>query len=257
MPCPGASIARRLLRVSTVGLIVVAVLLASEVDVRAGARQRFAAKLRFGPGIVNHPVHVRPSVAVAIPEGWPLDPDGTITCSTCHHALPSLEGPTEYLLREFDDDATSLVQFCRSCHDNGNQRIAANSHWLAVGVAHIRDNAHQHAESRSGLDAESRSCLGCHDGVSATEHTISPADRGRAHLSEKGQSHPIGVPYEGNREHGKSPALRPRALLPDKVRLPGGSVSCVSCHNLYVSTPSRLVVPIEESRLCLTCHDMD
>ena len=257
MPIPATSLSKRTVKISAVGLAIVVALAASEMDVRAGARRTFAQKLRYGPGLANHPVQVRPSPAVAIPEGWPLDVSGAITCSTCHHDLPSLEGATEYLLREFDEDTMSITEFCTKCHDAGTRQDALHSHWLAVGVAHIREDIDENARSDGPLDAESRACLGCHDGVSASEHGNSSNDRGMARLGEMGAAHPIGVPYGGRHAQAQSAALRPEALVPTEIRLPGGMVSCVSCHNLYATSPNRLAVPIENSQLCFTCHDMD
>jgi predicted CXXCH cytochrome family protein len=67
-------------------------------------------------------------------------------------------------------------------------------------------------------------------------------------------NHPVGVRYGAR---GSSVALRPASLLPDNVRLPDGTVSCVSCHDLYARDGHLLSVPLDESTLCYTCHDMD
>ncbi|MFQ5415040.1 MAG: cytochrome c3 family protein [Phycisphaerae bacterium] len=45
--------------------------------------------------------------------------------------------------------------------------------------------------------------------------------------------------------------------MPAAVRLPGGRVSCVSCHDVFVLAPQRLTVPIEGSALCFACHAMN
>jgi len=47
----------------------------------------------------------------------------------------------------------------------------------------------------------------------------------------------------------------PRELLDDRIRLPGGEVSCRSCHSLYSPHEGHLVIPNDRSRLCLSCHD--
>jgi len=60
----------------------------------------------------------------------------------------------------------------------------------------------------------------------------------------------------GDQGGGRSGTLlRSARLLPERVRLPDGKVSCVSCHDLYETEPRRLAVSMEKSELCLTCHD--
>jgi predicted CXXCH cytochrome family protein len=71
------------------------------------------------------------------------------------------------------------------------------------------------------------------------------------------RNHPIGVRYPRQGTTRAEMPLRPTSTLPPNVRLPGGTVSCISCHDLYNMDPKRLSVPITESQLCFTCHDMN
>ncbi len=132
-------------------------------------------------------------------------------------------------------------------------------HWLAMPRAHIMGEADDVRSSASGLlDRSSAECLECHDGVTAPDAAYETSwNRGGGYLGDKGRNHPIGVryPHAGTR-HVEVP-LRPAAVLPESVRLPNGMVGCLSCHDLYGSGPKRLTVPIEGSRLCMTCHQMD
>ncbi len=217
-----------------------------------------SSSLLKGPGAINHPVGVVPSNAVRIPTGWPLDAGGAITCFTCHEQLPTFDGADAPHLREFNDRANGAVDgdFCMKCHVDTGVRSAASMHWQATRLAHVRPGKLLRRRSGSGLDGVSRQCLGCHDGVSAPD----AAAGGRTHggsFAEPGQDHPVGMAYPSAGTLQGSAPLRPAATLPKQVLLPGGHVSCVSCHNLFEGTPNRLSVPIEGSALCFTCHAMD
>lgn len=209
-------------------------------------------RLRYGPGVANHPVGVVPSSAVSIPADWPLGADGTITCLSCHYQLPSLRGTSNPRLRGDAGAGKAGSEFCASCHSVSNDRSAAGMHWTAVRVAHVRPDTHG-SDNRGGLlDAESRRCLSCHDGVSAGESTNPTASSSRG-FEDMRRNHPVGVTY-GDQGRGRT-LLRSAQLLPERVRLPDGKVSCVSCHDLYETERNRLSVSMDKSRLCLTCHD--
>ena len=47
------------------------------------------------------------------------------------------------------------------------------------------------------------------------------------------------------------------AMLPPHVRLPNGTVGCISCHDLYATKQELLTVTTNASKLCFTCHAMD
>ncbi|MCK4658260.1 MAG: cytochrome c3 family protein [Phycisphaerae bacterium] len=220
-------------------------------------QRRLADQLRNGPGVTNHPVGVVPSASMRIPADWPVGSDGAITCLTCHYQLPSPSGASPPCLRDFDEDGAEPADFCLNCHHGNPERTAETMHWMVVGVAHVKEDTH--SDRRPGLlDADSRRCLECHDGVNANEAAnTTPWNRGPGCLGDKRRNHPVGVRYSDRPSPQRSVQLRPVALLPANVRLPDGQVSCVSCHDLYATDQRRLTVPIEGSALCFTCHDMD
>jgi predicted CXXCH cytochrome family protein len=151
-------------------------------------------------------------------------------------------------------DRRDYTEFCKRCHSDRNLSQASAAHWLGIAVAHVKPTAG--GLGGGMLDAESRRCLECHDGVSASEAlNMTGAARG-AGLADVATNHPIGVQYPSAAPRGTATRYRPASLLPKEVQLPGGAVSCVSCHNLYAPGKSRLTVPIEGSELCFTCHDM-
>jgi len=228
--------------------------------VAAGGRpedRSLADRLRLGPGVANHPVGVVPSAAIRVPGGWPLGPGGSLTCLTCHVQLPSLEAAAGVRLRAVDYEAGGL-EFCRNCHGAvSGEASAKGQHWLAVGRAHVMDNAEPLRWSGS-VDSQSRRCLECHDGVNAVDGASTTArNRGPGSVGDPRRNHPVGVPYPPHAKRGGAERFRPAARLPISIRLPEGKVSCVSCHDLYALDRNRLTVPIEGSTLCFSCHDMN
>jgi len=214
-------------------------------------------KLKSGPGLMNHPIGVIPSRSVQIPADWPLDASGALTCRTCHEKLPSLDGKGEPNLRGTSDFSGDSASFCTNCHDAAKQHGTLGMHWMAVGRAHVNASRESDRHAFGSLDSASLGCLSCHDGVTAPETGYTTAGgHGGGRLDDAGRNHPVGVPYTTMRQ-GKSTHLRGQASLPPQVRLPNGRVSCISCHNLYSESAKLLSVPIEESALCFTCHEMD
>lgn len=244
---------------SIVGITVlslVALLAAGQSARSTTPEERFARRLRSGPGVSNHPIGVVPSSAVRIPQGWPLAPDGSITCTTCHRALPSLDGRGQPDLRALSADPASGKSFCANCHQEQGHHGAKAMHWLALDRAHFMDPDMVEESGRGTRQDSTEACLSCHDGVSAPDVAYQTAG-GRRGSWNPAMNHPVGVPYPRAGKHAMEMPLRPVSMLPASVRLPGGMVSCVSCHDLYASKPALLAVPIEGSALCMTCHQAD
>jgi len=222
-----------------------------------GTDRDLSRTLRHGPGVVNHPVGVRPSHGVHIPDGWPLDANGRLTCTTCHESIPALSGRGGAKLRRHVDPTDDPSAFCATCHGTATGRSAAGMHWQAMPRAHVRSTSSSVATGYGSLDADSVRCLTCHDGVTARETSYETSSgHGMASFGDTGRNHPVGVRYRAM-DHKSDTRLRAEQALPSSVRLPGGRVSCVSCHNLYSPEPKLLTVPIEGSALCFTCHDMN
>jgi len=225
------------------------------IAARGEAGTNRLSQLREGPGVSNHPVNVIPSRSVSVPANWPLAPDGSITCTTCHQSLPALNETGHPRLRGVEETLDTQA-FCTNCHRNDASRTAAAMHWRAMPGAHMLSE--NNGSAARDLDRAARSCLECHDGVSASDagHETSRT-RSLGFVGDPSRNHPIGVPYPRSGTRGVAVPLKPVAQLPRIVTLPRGQVGCISCHNLYNHEPNHLAVPIEGSRLCLTCHDMD
>lgn len=104
--------------------------------------------------------------------------------------------------------------------------------------------------------ADSRTCLGCHDGTSAAGVAYQrPQDVGRSNLSAMHTSHPVDVDYQlaVARRPGM---LHPAGGLPEGLALPQGKVSCVTCHDGASRERHRVSVSMSRSRLCAACHDV-
>jgi len=65
---------------SLIAVLAVAVLPA---EAARGTRS-FDGALSRGPGVVNHPVGVRPSRNARVPKGWPVEADGTRPQGFCN-----------------------------------------------------------------------------------------------------------------------------------------------------------------------------
>lgn len=256
------SLLRTILRISALmplgGVVITAVVApAPTLAESRHSRRSPADRLRSGPGTVNHPVNVQPSAGIRIPEGWPLGNGGELTCLTCHVQLPVKGERENALLRGPIRDPSDRAGFCASCHDAESSLARASLHWLAMGSAHLTPESEPTAPRGAVLDAASNSCLACHDGVSAGEADHAASGPSSGYFGAPGRNHPVGITYARRKTGLRRTPLRHATMLPREVRLPGGKVSCVSCHNLYNLERYRLSVPIEGSQLCLTCHDMN
>jgi predicted CXXCH cytochrome family protein len=206
---------------------------------------------------LNHPVRVIPSVLVSIPADWPTDNHGAITCLTCHSEIPGIGAESNPRLRDLDGGYTSGADFCGRCHRIVDEGSARSVHWLALRRAHLGVDSASAVKGGRALDHYSQACLTCHDGVNASESANAARFGGmHADLGDKGKNHPVGVPYRSVDRPSYLSRLRPASLLPTEVALPGGDVSCISCHDLFGDQQHLLTVPIEGSQLCLTCHEM-
>ncbi len=87
------------------------------------------------------------------------------------------------------------------------------------------------------ITTTSAECLSCHDGTVTTSI---------------GESHPYDVDYDGAR--ARSSNLRPRGALPANLVLPGGKVTCTTCHDGASTEPAKTSLPLVGSQLCFACH---
>jgi predicted CXXCH cytochrome family protein len=107
-----------------------------------------------------------------------------------------------------------------------------------------------------GIDSFSKDCLGCHDGLRASDVSVNyrnSSGSSRTGRYFSGKDHPIGMDYASYAAYGRG--YKPVAMLNQKMLLIKGKVGCLTCHNPLNPEKSHLVMSDYRSALCLTCHD--
>jgi predicted CXXCH cytochrome family protein len=111
------------------------------------------------------------------------------------------------------------------------------------------------SSSNSGIDALSRDCLSCHDGIVtdavAVNYRNTPGHRTNRYDGKA--EHPIGMDYAAysamdSHNYKPAPAFNSKMIFVD------GKVGCLTCHNPLNPEKSHLVMSDYRSALCLTCH---
>ena len=191
---------------------------------------------------LSHPVGSVPSSQV--PAEYPLDWKGETTCTTCHF-FHNEQYPA------YMRSPLAGKDFCLQCHtmefftqmlDQGESLVEAH---LLTGL--------EVAVELGYIDPISLDCLGCHDGVTASEVSISMGPGG-AVLQSASSSHPIGTDYLAYTSVDTSvPSINE---LPSEILLVDGKVGCPTCHVPYGNVHGALVITQQGSKLCFTCHRM-
>jgi predicted CXXCH cytochrome family protein len=199
-------------------------------------QERMCGRCHVGAVEASHPTGFTPNRP--LPAEYPLDWKGQVTCSTCH----DVHKPVSSRQSMARQDRT----ICGSCHAGA---LVAGTH--EAGRA-LRVSGHVDARSRrppSPIDAYSMRCIECH------EERLSLAGDGirAAYGASNGtgmMNHPIGSAY---RWMVPNSGLHPASTLPEEVSLPGGRLSCISCHRPYSQKHGVLVA--QDPVLCFHCHD--
>lgn len=191
---------------------------------------------------LSHPVGF--PVSRSLPPEFVLDWKGEMTCATCHFFH---KDPYPFFLRS----SQAGKEFCLQCHDmdffmdmvdGGESLITAH---LVSGLDEAVDLGY--------IDTVSLECLICHDGVTASEVSISVSDTGVLN-HQSGSDHPIGTDYAQYANFDTS--YTPPEQLPAEVLLVDGKVGCPTCHVPYDEVHGALVITQQNSKLCFTCHRM-
>ncbi len=109
---------------------------------------------------------------------------------------------------------------------------------------------------RIEIDQVSFDCIACHDGTSAPLHDIRfKGDTVRSgDISRVLGPHPIGMHY-GSAAYAKPGTLRDQFSLHEDMVFVNGLVGCLSCHNPLNPAKKHLIMGLDQSQLCLTCHN--
>ncbi len=116
-------------------------------------------------------------------------------------------------------------------------------------------------------------CMGCHNGVKATNITVKDAEAPMQVRGFQTVNHPVGMYYDDYVQ--KDPlGYRPRSSLAQEIQLVDGKVTCIACHRLKAdesqqlalvqadqegrdescTASKQLTVGTYETDLCLACH---
>jgi predicted CXXCH cytochrome family protein len=192
-----------------------------------------------GKGL-SHPSGIKPSFPM--PPEMRLDWLGRMTCMTCHQN----HGTRKYLMAT---DKTGKA-FCISCHQGSI--LAKGKYGHEVISSQVHQAQYEVTNLSEPLDRESQECLGCHDGSTAKLRNVNIGSGVWNHSDKAGFSHPVGVDYQQAARKGR---YRGMAGLKKEIRFFNGKLGCGSCHSLYSTLPSKLVMRNHGSALCLECHN--
>lgn len=195
---------------------------------------------------LSHVVGVKPSMT--IPADFHLDENGEMTCATCHNIhMDTVDQATRarsYLLRT----GSAGKEFCDACHLDMEKAVAAGNlptHSNVLETAHF---GYYTTGEPYSIDRVSLICMSCHEGATASEASV----RTKKASHSFGESHRIGFNYMKAFRRKKD--LRSPLSLNQEIKLFGGKMGCVSCHNPFKLDKHKLSITNEESRLCLECH---
>ena len=211
----------------------------------------------FDPAL-NHPVGVFSNNNQA---DMPLDSHSRITCLTCHNK-PQTSPDNSYI----DSGQERLLQipqsrqFCSTCHVQMDNNLIEQSHWQFSTRAHLGGSMKQQSptynsniQTVGGIDAESRTCLGCHDNISVSIPADNETPQQKRIRWKSMKDHPIGMSYDIKATQQLNRYQYP--LLDERVRLFDGRVGCGSCHSLYAQSKNNLIAANEGTILCRKCHN--
>jgi len=185
---------------------------------------------------MSHPSGITVLPGNKIPATYPLDWKGDMTCSTCHEVHSDLPGKLRGVVRGRD--------ICVSCHDQAffNNMPDGGASLIQSGHLSVPDS-----QNWANLDTYTVQCMECH----GTKGDVSIDSRHIMRHAEK--NHPIGVSYAAAEIHG---GYRPAPKLSNNIHLPGGLMSCVSCHQAYTKNHGKIVTATSGTDLCYECHNL-
>lgn len=93
----------------------------------------------------------------------------------------------------------------------------------------------------SELDWVSEECVGCHNGVNATDIALKSAGSRHEFSGHQSPGHPVGMDYR-DYAHTLPFEYRPMEALTTGIDFVDGKVSCVSCHRSNTIIPKKPAV---------------
>jgi len=110
-------------------------------------------------------------------------------------------------------------------------------------------------QGSSTLDSFSQDCLGCHDGLQASDRKVNYKNTPgqKSHWSQGASEHPIGMNYASYAAMDPQ-SYKPVSSFGSKMMFVNGRVGCTTCHDPLNSEKNHLAKSDYRSALCLTCH---
>ncbi len=176
--------------------------------------------------------------------------DGAKEESSKTEAKPKLEYPIHDFSRLTGRDEDS----CGSCHVPHVQAGGEE-----IGPFEFARRFPQALSAKNAPGPTSMICLTCHNGTVAsstigTAHAMGGVSSASSTAGAATRDHPIGVAYPDRKK-----GFRARATVEAEgiIRLPGGRIECISCHDHHEEEelPYLLVMSNKRSALCLSCHE--
>ena len=192
---------------------------------------------------LGHPSGFVPSPGQKVAPAYPLDRQGSFTCSTCHEIHGGPHGKLRGTMRG--------REMCMACHDREFfERMAdGGASLMPYGHLGVPDTRHW-----QGLDRYSIRCMECHADRGDQNHGEDPIVLASNQILRHGSlNHSIGHNYAEAATFG---GYRDIGSLSKKILLPNGMVSCVSCHQAYSKSHGELVTTLARSSLCFECHEL-
>ncbi|MEI6828174.1 MAG: cytochrome c3 family protein [Desulfuromonadales bacterium] len=107
----------------------------------------------------------------------------------------------------------------------------------------------------TALDSFSNDCLGCHDGIQASDRKINYKNTPgqKSHWNGGASEHPIGMNYAAYSANDPK-SYKPVSTFGSKMMFVNGRVGCTTCHDPLNPEKSHMAKSDYRSALCLTCH---
>lgn len=204
----------------------------------------------------RHPVFVKPSKNVTVPDDLPLSVKGEIYCGTCHSAHgrgAAAEGNPEgrtKVFREVNTDSS----LCEKCHRNELSYKSSNSHPLHTTALELSDRLF-YSGSKSAVNRNEIICETCHSVHGAQGEKI---------LVVKNDNSELCVICHEKQDSIIATKHDLRTTGPDekniKHQTARESGPCGACHVPHNAAGKKLwAKPYRRgnfaSRTCLSCHD--
>ena len=176
----------------------------------------------------SHPSGVRPPPDMQVPEIFPIDWKGDLTCSSCHYIHKGGHGRMRSDLRG--------KEYCLACHEDSFFLSMVDGGESIMLAGHLKEID---SDPLLGIDPFSIQCIECHDNSGEARNLqVAFADGLVRHNS--GTNHPIGVKYADS-AMSRPGDYKQMAMVPKEVMLPDGMVGCVSCHEGYTKLHGKLI----------------